>query len=394
MIKVILKPAREKSLLRKHPWVFSGAIEKVLGNPRNGETVEVFSSKNIWLGRGAFSIQSQIRVRIWTFDESEIIDRKFFESKIKSSFNLRNSIIEKNTNSFRIVNSESDNLPGIILDKYSEFLVLQFLSAGAEFWKSEIIEAVKNVIPTKGIFERSDVDVRKKEGLESKIGNLFGEEPPELIEMLENGIKIFVDVKKGHKTGFYLDQRDNRKIISEFTKEKNVLNCFSYSGGFSLYALITGANSVTNIDSSSDALKLLLKNIELNNFSKEKIKNVEGDVFKILRKYRDENNLFDLIILDPPKFIESKANIDKASRGYKDINMLAFKILNQGGVLFTFSCSGLMERELFQKIVSDAAIDAGRNVKIIKWLTQSEDHPVASNFPEGLYLKGLICYAE
>ncbi|MBK7105386.1 MAG: class I SAM-dependent methyltransferase [Ignavibacteriae bacterium] len=394
MIKVILKPAREKSLLRKHPWVFSGAIEKVLGNPQNGETVEVFSSKNIWLGRGAFSIQSQIRVRIWTFDESENIDITFFEKRIKSAIDLRKSIIEKNSNSFRILNSESDGIPGLIFDKYNEFLVCQFLSAGAEFWKSQIIEAVKNVIPSKGIYERSDVDVRKKEGLEPKIGNLFGEELPDFIEIIENGIKFFVDVKKGHKTGFYLDQRDNRKLISEFAKEKNVLNCFSYSGGFSLYALKSGVNSVTNIDSSSDALKLSLKNVELNNFPKGKNINVEGDVFKILRKYRDENNLFDLIILDPPKFIESKANINKASRGYKDINMLAFKILNKGGILFTFSCSGLMDRELFQKIVSDAAIDAGKNVKIIKWLTQSFDHPVASNFPEGLYLKGLICYVE
>ncbi len=394
MNKIILKPGREKSLLRKHPWVFSGAIEKIIGNPQIGENVEVFSSKNIWLGRGAFSPQSQIRVRIWTFNESKNIDNTFFEKRIKSAVELRNLQFDKNTNAYRIINSESDGLPGLILDKYSDYLVCQFLSAGSELWKTEIIEAIKNVISAKGIYERSDVDVRKKEGLEIRLGNLFGEEPPDFIEIFENGIKFFVDIKKGHKTGFYLDQRDNRQLIVEYSDNKKVLNCFSYSGGFSLYALRAGAESVTNIDSSSEALKLILKNIEINSLPIKKNINVEGDVFKLLRKYRDENNLFDLIILDPPKFIESKANVEKASRGYKDINMLAFKILNKGGILFTFSCSGLMDRELFQKIVSDAALDAGRNVKIIKWLTQSLDHPVASNFPEGLYLKGLICYVE
>ena len=394
MKKVILKPGREKSLLRKHPWVFSGAIDKVTENPQNGENIEVFSSKNIWLARGSFSEKSQIRVRIWTFNESDNIDQNFFHSKIKSALNLRKSQINENTNSYRIINSESDGIPGFILDKYSDFLVCQFLSAGSEFWKGEIIESIKKEINTLGIYERSDSDVRLKEGLEIRNGNLFGEEPPDLIEILENGLKIFVDVKKGHKTGFYLDQRENRNLLLDYAGDKNILNCFSFSGGFSLYALKSGAKSVVNIDSSSEALSLISRNIEANCFTAEKNKNINGDVFKVLRKFRDENNLFNLIILDPPKFIESKANIEKASRGYKDINMLAFKILDKGGILFTFSCSGLMDRELFQKIVSDAALDAGRNIKIIKWLTQSADHPVAANFPEGLYLKGLICYAE
>ncbi len=394
MKKVILKPGREKSLLRKHPWVFSGAIDKVTENPQNGENIEVFSSKNIWLARGSFSEKSQIRVRIWTFNESDNIDQNFFHSKIKSALSLRKSQIDENTNSYRIINSESDGIPGFILDKYSDFLVCQFLSAGSEFWKSEIIESIKKEINPLGIYERSDSDVRLKEGLEIRNGNLFGEEPPDLIEILENGLKIFVDVKKGHKTGFYLDQRENRNLLLDYAGDKNILNCFSFSGGFSLYALKSGAKSVVNIDSSSEALSLISRNIEANSFTAEKNKNINGDVFKVLRKFRDENNLFNLIILDPPKFIESKANIEKASRGYKDINMLAFKILDKEGILFTFSCSGLMDRELFQKIVSDAALDAGRNIKIIKWLTQSADHPVAANFPEGLYLKGLICYAE
>jgi 23S rRNA (cytosine1962-C5)-methyltransferase len=394
MTKIILKPGREKSLLRKHPWVFSGAIERVEGNPQNGENVEVFSSKKIWIANGAFSNQSQIRVRVWTFDKTEEINVKFFENKLKSALELRKLILPENTNVYRIINSESDSFPGLILDNYNDYLVCQFLSTGTEFWKNEIVDAIKNVIPSKGIYERSDLDVRKKEGLQQTAGLIWGEEPPDLIEVLENGLKFLVDIKKGHKTGFYVDQRFNRNLISNFAKGKNILNCFSYSGGFSINALNYGAEFVTNIDASLDALNLINENAKLNKLDLTKISNIEGDVFKILRKYRDENISFDMIILDPPKFIESKAHLEKAARGYKDINLLAFKILNPGGILFTFSCSGLMDRELFQKIVSDAAVDAGRNAKIIKWLTQAEDHPVSSNFPEGLYLKGLICYVE
>ena len=390
-MKIILKPGREKSLKRKHPWIFSGAIEKVIGNPGNGETVDVLSFRNEWLGRGAYSNESQIRVRMWTFDESQGINREFFVQKIQSAFQLRKSILTEETDALRIINSESDSIPGLIVDMYADYLVCQFLSTGSEFWKKEIVDSIQGIISSKGIYERSDVDVRQKEGLSPVTDILTGSEPPDIIEVIENGNKFLVDVKRGHKTGFYLDQRDNRAALTHFASGKDILNCFSYSGGFSVYALKAGAQSVTNIDSSADALNLLDKNIELNNLDGNKNQNVEGDVFKILRKYRDENRLFDLIILDPPKFIDSKSHLDKAARGYKDINMLAFKILKPGGTLFTFSCSGLMERELFQKIVSDAALDAGRDAKIIKWLTQSADHPCSLNFPEGLYLKGLIC---
>ncbi|MFH1197208.1 MAG: class I SAM-dependent methyltransferase [bacterium] len=394
MNAIKLKPGREKSLKRKHPWIFSGAIDKVNGNPNNGETVDVFSSRNEWLGKGAYSSESQIRVRMWTFDELNAIDREFFVQKIQSAFQLRKTILNTETNAFRIINSESDGLPGLIVDMYAGYLVCQFLSAGAEFWKKEIVNSIQEIIPSKGIYERSDVDVRAKEGLHPITSVLAGEEPPDIFKITENGNKFLVDVKRGHKTGFYLDQRDNRATLAKFAEGKHILNCFSYTGGFSVYALKANAAKVTNIDSSADALSLLDRNIELNNLDKNKNENVEGDVFKILRKYRDENRLFDLVILDPPKFIESKSNLDKAARGYKDINMLAFKILKPGGTLFTFSCSGLMERELFQKVVSDAALDAGRDAKIVNWLTQSSDHPCSLNFPEGLYLKGLICQAD
>ena len=235
------------------------------------------------------------------------------------------------------------------------------------------------------------MEVRAKENLEPVKGILNGKEPDDLIEIKENGLKFFVDIKNGHKTGFYLDQRDNRKIISEFTKGKKVLNCFSYTGGFSVYALSAEAEKITQIDASESALDLSLKNFELNNLPRSSVENINGDVFEILRKFRDERKTFDVIILDPPKFAESASQIQKASRGYKDINLLAIKLLNQGGILFTFSCSGHISQELFQKIVSDAALDSGREVKIIKQLTQAADHSVSLNFPEGLYLKGIIC---
>jgi len=305
---------------------------------------------------------------------------------------LREKIIDvSTTNAYRVINSESDGLPGLIVDRYGEYLVCQFLSSGAEFFKETITEVLDDIFKPKGIYERSDVDVREKEGLKPTKGLLRGKEPEELVEILENGLKFLVDIKEGHKTGFYLDQRDNRKLLSEFAKEKTVLNCFSYTGGFSVCALAAGALQVTQVETSASTLDLSIKNIELNKLDASQIKNVNGDVFEVLRKFRDERRTFDLVILDPPKFAESASQIQKASRGYKDINLLAIKLLNPGGILFTFSCSGHISQELFQKIVSDAALDAEREVKIIKQLTQSADHPIALNFPEGLYLKGLVC---
>ncbi|HSW55983.1 MAG TPA: class I SAM-dependent methyltransferase, partial [Ignavibacteriaceae bacterium] len=257
-----------------------------------------------------------------------------------------------------------------------------------------IIEILDEVFKPDGIFERSDVEVRTKEGLQPTQGLLWGTVPEDLIEVLENGFRFLVDIKSGNKTGFYIDQRDNRMLATDFSKGKNVLNCFSYTGGFSVYALAAGAEKVTQVDSSSSALEIANRNIELNELSLSSVENINDDVFKVLRKFRDERRTFDLIILDPPKFAESVAQIQQASRGYKDINLLAMKLLNPGGILFTFSCSGHISQELFQKIVADAALDSGREVKIIKQLTQASDHPIATNFPEGLYLKGLICLAD
>jgi 23S rRNA (cytosine1962-C5)-methyltransferase len=277
------------------------------------------------------------------------------------------------------------------VDKYNDYLVCQFLSAGAEFWKEEIVKLLSSLLNPTGVYERSDVEVREKEGLLPISGVLFGKAPPELVEIVENGNRFFVDLKNGHKTGFYLDQRDNRKLLQKFSSGKEILNCFSYSGGFSVYALKSGADKVINVDSSVDALELAEKNFTLNGIAFSAYENINDDIFKYLRKLRDVNKQFDIIILDPPKFAESVSQIEKASRGYKDINLLAIKLLKKSGVLFTFSCSAHITPELFNKIIADAALDSGRNVNIVKYLTQSPDHTVSTNFPEGLYLKGLVC---
>jgi len=395
LASVTLKKSADSFIQRKHPWIFSGAIEKVEGSPSNGEIVQIFTSNKTHIGSGSFSPSSQIRVRVWSFNPEEKIDTDFFRSKISLASSLRENIIDtSNTNAYRIINAESDVLPGLIVDRYSDYLVCQFLSSGAEFNKKTITEILDENFKPKGIFERSDVEVRTKEGLQPVKGLLKGTINDELIEVKENGYKFFVDVKNGHKSGFYLDQRDNRKLLSEFSKGKNVLNCFSYTGGFSVYALASGAEKITQVEASASALDLSLKNIEINNFDSASVENINGDVFEVLRKFRDERKTFDLIVLDPPKFAESASQIQKASRGYKDINLLALKLLNPGGILFTFSCSGHILQELFQKIVAGAALDSGREVKMIKQLTQSADHPVALNFPEGLYLKGLVCFAD
>lgn len=390
MQNIRLKKERDKSLKRKHPWIFSGAIERTDLGINSGETVNVVSSSGNIIGTGAYSPSSQIRIRMWSFDNNEKIDSLFFFKKISEAYELRKQLINNSTNAYRVINAENDGLPGVVVDRYGEYLSCQFLSAGAEYWKKHIVEHLIRLFKPKSIYERSDSDVRIKEGLTPYSGLIYGEDIPDRVEIAENGIKFFVEIKSGHKTGFYLDQRDNRLLLSTFASDKTVLNCFSYTGGFTIYALKENAKEVINIDTSQPALELLNKNIELNNLSSLRNKNINSDTFKVLRKFRDEGKTFDIIILDPPKFAESISQIQQASRGYKDINLLALKLLNPGGLLFTFSCSGHITPELFQKIVSDAALDSGREIRILKQMMQSPDHIVASNFPEGLYLKGLI----
>lgn len=391
MKTIQLLPGRDKSILRKHPWIFSGAIKNILGNPISGETVKVISSKGEFLAWASYSPTSQIALRIWSFNEEAVINELFLSDLIKKAINRRvNSNYWNRTNSCRLIHGESDFFPGLIVDKYSDHLVIQILSAGAEFWKKSIVEILANFLNPKSIHERSDVEVRKLEGLEQKVGNLYGVEPTNLVEIFENQLRFLVDIKGGQKTGFYLDQRENRSKIIEFAENKKVLNCFSYSGGFTVNYLHAKAKHVLSIDSSGEALELSKKNIVLNNFSLSDCDFWIEDVFIALRKLRDMGDKFELIILDPPKFAPTASQAQKASRAYKDINLLALKLLEHGGLLFTFSCSGGINEDLFKKIIASAASDAQVNAQILGYMSQGSDHPVSLSFPEGEYLKGLI----
>ncbi|MBR8842830.1 class I SAM-dependent methyltransferase [Pseudoalteromonas sp. JC3] len=387
-----LQPGREKSLNRKHPWVFSKAIKKVKGKPALGDTVKIYSNEGKYLATAAYSPDSQIRARIWTFDESQHIDQAFFEQKLARALASREYVIaEGGLTGFRLCAAESDGLPGVTIDKFDNYLICQLLSAGAERHKGEIVMALQSLFPDCHVYERSDVDVRKKEGLDKITGPLAGDAPTAPVLISENGLKIEVDIIGGHKTGFYLDQRDSRAALERFVKDKEVLNCFCYTGTFGLYALRGGCSKVINVDVSQPALDTAKRNVEHNELDLSKAEFVKQDVFKLLRQYRDEGRQFDTIVMDPPKFAESKAQLNGACRGYKDINMIAMQILKPGGTLLTFSCSGLMEQNLFQKVVADAALDAGKELLIMERLNQAADHPIAGNYPEGFYLKGLIC---
>lgn len=393
--KVILKQDRHLSVLRRHPWIFSGAIQKLVGSPADGHTVEIISHDGKWLARGSFSSVSQIRVRILSYREDEIIDPGFFSRKIQDALSFRQILgVGASNNACRLVNAESDGLPGLIVDRYGDYLVCQFLSAGAEYWRNAIVLSLQEQWPCKGIFERSDTDSRVKEGLAKKNGTLTGDTPPSPFEIRENSLRFLVDVQKGHKTGFYLDQALNRQRIMKYSEGKEVLNAFSYTGGFGIAAMKAGASRVIHIDSSEDALELARKNVELNEAGSTQVEYIQGDVFNLLRTYRDSRLQFDLVVLDPPKFVSSASQLNTGARGYKDINLLAFKLLKPGGVLMTFSCSGYVKPDLFQKIVADAALDAGRQAYIMEHLAQGPDHTLSLAFPEGLYLKGLVCRVE
>ena len=390
--QLVIAAGREKSLLRRHPWIFSGAVASVKGRPKPGQSMDVLSASGQWLARAAFSPKSQIQGRVWTFDKAETVDAEFFLRRIGQSA-ARRTNLETESDAMRLVHSESDGLPGLIVDRYAGILVFQLLTAGAEFWRAEIIAALRALYPKDAILERSDVDVRAKEGLTERVEVVHGD-IPDVVEIRENGVRLLVDVLHGHKTGFYLDQRDSRLAVGRTAAGADVLNCFSYTGGFGLAGLKGGAKNVTQLDASAQALELARRNCELNGFAPDAMTTVCGDAFQILRAWRREGRTFDLIVLDPPKFVDSKATLNRAARGYKDVNLCAFHLLKPGGRLFTFSCSGLMEDGLFQKIVADAALDAGRTGRIVRRLTQAPDHPVELAFPEGAYLKGLEILAD
>jgi 23S rRNA (cytosine1962-C5)-methyltransferase len=388
---IFIKPGREKSVLRRHPWIFSGAVSRVEGSPSDGETVKVVNSQGQFLGWGAFSSKSQISVRIWSWNEDESIGLDFFRQRLQQAIAGRQMMaVPPGNNSLRLVHAESDGLPGLVVDRYNDLLVVQYLSSGPERWRETMADLLVELTGIGQVFERSDVDVRALEGLPSRIGPVRGQEPPERITICENGLDFWVDVRRGHKTGFYLDHRANRAQLRQLVAGMDVLDCFCFTGGFTLNAIAGGASHVHSVDSSADALALARENLALNHLPLERVEWVEGDVFQTLRGLRDRDRHFDLIILDPPKFAPTAAQAERASRGYKDINLLAFKLLRLGGQLVTFSCSGGISEDLFQKIVAGAALDAGVEAQIIERLHQDVDHPVGLNFPEGAYLKGFI----
>lgn len=390
-IRCILKEGKEKPLEGYHPWIFSGAIDQIDDSFKPGDLVKVFSSQNKFLGIGYLNPRSQIAIRMLTAEDISI-DQAFFEKRICNAVALRHRfVLNAETNACRLINAEGDFLPGLIVDRYADYLVLQILTAGMERWRDMIIAILEKELAPKGIFEKGDSESREWEGLEKRIGRLAGEEPPDFVEIQENGLQFIVDIHRGQKTGFFLDQRANRRIVGSLATGKRVLNCFSYTGGFSVYAAKGGATQTVSVDSSEPALNTARVNFEKNGLKLEDHSFEEADVFEYLRQTRQE---FDMIILDPPAFCQNKNQIQQAARGYKDINLFAFKRLAPGGLLFTFSCSSHIEADLFQKIVFGAAKDSRREVRILAKTGHAMDHPVSLYHPEGEYLKGLLCQVE
>jgi 23S rRNA (cytosine1962-C5)-methyltransferase len=390
---VQLRRGRERSIARRHPWLFSGAIARVEGDPSPGDTVDIRAADGAWLARAAWSPTSRIRARIWTFVD-EPVDEDFLRRRLSAAIEARTGLEDDpvtGSNAYRLVHGESDHLPGLIVDRYADTLVVQLLTVGVDRRRETIAGMLADLTGADRVWERSDAGVRSLEGLEPRTGPLVGDPPPERIAVHEGKLRLWVDLHRGHKTGGYLDQRRNRHRIGELARDRRVLDCFCYTGGFSASALSGGAVSVTAVDASADALALARANLELNGLAGERADLVDGNVFAVLRGLRDRGRSFDLIVLDPPKFAATSSQLERAARGYKDINLLAFKLLAPGGLLATFSCSGGLGPELFQSIVAGAAVDAGVDAQVIERMSQGPDHPVLLSFPEGEYLKGLVC---
>ena len=387
--RLVLKPGREKSLRHRHPWVFSGAVERLQGEAAAGDTVEVVAHDGAFLARAAYSPSSQIRARAWTFDPGEAVDADFLRARVAAAVGRRASLVGPNTNAVRLVHAESDGLPGLIADRYGDALVVQLLSAGAERWRDLWPGALAELTGAKLVYERSDAEVRELEGFPARHGALLGSVAG-AVPIVENGLAFEVDVVSGQKTGFFVDQRDNRALAQSVARDAQVLNAFCYTGGFTIAALKGGAKHVLSLDTSQEALELGRRHMTLNGFDAARAEWLAADVFGHLRKLRDHGRKYDLVILDPPKFAPTEKHVEKAARAYKDINLWALKLLAPGGRLMTFSCSGAVGPELFQKIVAGAAADARVDVAIERRLAGGPDHPVSIHFPEGEYLKGLL----
>jgi len=389
---VFLKHGKEKPVRNRHPWVFSGAISRIQGQPSDGDIVDVVDPEGRFLARGYINRHSQITVRLLTWTEDEPVNMDLWKRRMQQAIERRRRLFEDQlTTAYRLIYAESDLLPGLIVDCYDDYLVIQALTLGIERRKSELVSILADLLQPTGIYERSDVSIRKKERLPLCSGPLWGQEPPQLLEIRENGHSFEVDIRGGQKTGFYLDQRDNRSRLTDYCAGCSVLDAFAYTGGFGIYAAAAGADRITYLDSSAPALALARSNMRLNHHTRRDDEYVVGDVFAVLRRYREEDRRFDIIVLDPPKFAHSRSQVPSACRGYKDINLLAMQLLRPGGILFTLSCSGVIKPDLFQKVVFGASVDAQRDAQVLERLSQSADHPILLTFPEGEYLKGLVC---
>jgi 23S rRNA (cytosine1962-C5)-methyltransferase len=391
MSALVLKPGREKSLKRRHPWIFSGALERVIGKPGAGDTVEVKSAEGAVLALAAYSPDSQIRARVWSFEAGAAIDAAFFKERIARSLARRAGLAAaKHSNALRLVHGESDGLPGLVVDRYDDVLVAQFLSAGAERWRDTLLDALAEATSCEAVFERSDAEVRKLEGFAPRVGFARGNRAARRCPIVEYGLNFRVDVEEGQKTGFFLDQRENRQRVRSLAAGREVLDGFSYTGGFAIAALAGGARRVLAVESSAPALEVARDNLAANALDAARVEFVKADVFAHLRLLRDQGARFGLVVLDPPKFAPTAAQARNAARAYKDVNLLAFKLLAPGGLLATFSCSGGVSAALFQSIIAGAALDAGAEAQIIERFHAAADHPVALEFPEADYLKGLL----
>ena len=395
---VVLKRGRDKPVRFRHPWIFSGAIHHIEGEVQDGDLIRVVDGHGEYLATGYLNRRSQIIVRLLTWDPEEPVGEDFWRRHLQRALAGRAPLAgDPATNAYRLVHAEADGLPGLIVDRYADFLVVQCLTMGIARRREQIVALLadpsnfpgQNLPAPAGIYARDDADVRRKEGLPLESGALWGAEPPGLVEITEHGRRFLVDLKRGHKTGFYLDQRENRQRTEAYCSGADILNAFAYTGGFGVYAGQAGAQSVVNVEASAAALALAEENLALNSCAPQEM--VVGDVFQVLRGYRDQGRTFDLVILDPPKFATSQAQLMDASRGYKDVNLLALGLLKPGGYLVTFSCSGRVSADLFQKIIFGASVDAGRDVQILEQMTQGPDHPVLLTFPESAYLKGFAC---
>lgn len=393
MATVTLNPGKERPLLQRHPWVFSGAVQGVRGYVGRGDVVDICDSRGEWLAHGTWSSNSQIRVRAFSWNRDDDLDEALLRERLQRAIAARAALLPgdggPDTEAQRLVYAESDGLPGLIVDRYGDYLAIQLLTQGMDARAELVITLLVELLQPRGIYERSDADMRDREGLPPGEGLRWGEEPPEDLQIGQDGLDFYATLRQGQKTGFYLDQRRNRRQVAAYCAGREVLDCFCYTGGFTAYAARAGASQITAIDSSGPALAMLGRTMASNRLSTP-VEAVEADVFKQLRQYRYEGRTFDVIILDPPKFAHAHNQIDRATRGYKDINLIAMQLLRPGGVLATFSCSGLISAELFQKVVFGAAVDARREVQVVERQTQAPDHPVLLTFPEGEYLKGLI----